>query len=234
MQNTGIDVILLAAGKGTRAGLGYPKQFARLGGKPILVHTLEIFHNMPEVDRILLTCSEESMKDAMWCLKSYDLTRKTQIIEGGATRQQSVYNALQKVKAEKIIVHEAVRPFITQEFTRLLLKEAEGEPGAVPVTPVPYTVGLLAGRGYTGCADRQITVNVQLPQVFDAAPLKEAHEKFKDEIFYEDAIMVVNLLKKPLKTVPGLDQNIKITTPLDLLYAEVLYREGYCGSNRGE
>lgn len=228
-----MDCILLAAGQGVRARLGYPKQLARLDGKPIFIHTLQALSIMTEIKKLLLAVPPGREDDFTSLNEQYGIT-KVQIISGGLTRQASVANCLPYVTSEKVMIHEAVRPFLTREFLRDLLEA--GLKSRYPVIPccgVPFTV-LLNSNVYPV---RSEVYNVQLPQIFPAALLKQAHYQAWDKgngNYPEDSSLVFAETGVYPCVIPGLEQNIKITTPLDLLYAEVLHREGYCGCDRWE
>jgi 2-C-methyl-D-erythritol 4-phosphate cytidylyltransferase len=121
-----IDVIYLAAGQGKRAGLGYPKQFARLGGKPIMIHGLEVLQKIPEVSQIIVVrpmITVESLQD--WRVEEVVLEygiNKAVFVEGGRTRQESVRRGLEMVATDYVLIAEAVRPFITEDFVKRIIQ----------------------------------------------------------------------------------------------------------------
>jgi len=216
-----IDVIYLAAGQGKRAKLGYPKQFARLGGKPIMIHALEILQNMGEMGRIIIPCAD--VYETRRYMNSYGIITAA-LIPGGKTRQESVYTALQYVNTEYVLVHEAVRPFITEEFVRMVIN-IDGD----SVTPRRQSMATVIDNDGK-CYNRDCLGEVQMPQKYRTSVLRAAHRKALDEKRYDstdDAAIVYNL-KGSVMVVEGLENNIKITTPLDLTIAEAIYNACYC------
>lgn len=222
-----IDLILLSAGLGSRMGLGYPKQFARLRGKPLLIHTLEIFRASSRIDKIILSVRWEFLSKYRELFEIYGI-KNLVLVEGGDTRQESVKFCLEEVTAPRVMIHEAARPFITEQFIDSLLQiEADV---VVPVLPISFAVCEIGTRRKI---DKSNLRNIQLPQVFDTRKLKLAHSRVQ-EVFDEDSVLVYR--DDPLNSiifVDGLEENIKITTPLDLKIAEVLYNERYDIDNRG-
>jgi 2-C-methyl-D-erythritol 4-phosphate cytidylyltransferase len=219
MRGTKINCILLGAGKAKRMGKEIPKQFLRLGGKPILVHVLETLEKTSLFDRIILTILPEAESEYEKLIKTY-VIKNVVIIKGGASRQESTYNALKLVKTERVLIHEAARPFVKKEL--LLELMAYQDEAIVPVIPVDFTVS--KGEDYmTGILDRNQLRNIQLPQLFDTKILKEAHEKAIVDGFRatEDSMLVYRLGKR-VRFINGSSENIKITNPLDLMIAEKL------------
>jgi 2-C-methyl-D-erythritol 4-phosphate cytidylyltransferase len=222
-----IDVIYLAAGQGKRAGLGYPKQYARLGGKPIMVHGLEVLQQMPEIGRIIIVCQYDELnpKYVGDILPYVSPKKEPLLIQGGDTRQQSVANALKHVTTEHVLITEAVRPFITAELIRTVIN-TDGD----FVTPwiSPLSTALTRDGEYI---DRDSVGQVQMPQKYKTKLLRHAHQLTYLENTTDDAALVIQATElKPL-LVPGIEENIKITTPLDLVIAEAIYQGRL---NRGE
>jgi 2-C-methyl-D-erythritol 4-phosphate cytidylyltransferase len=217
-----LNVILLAAGKGKRMGQDTPKQFSRLAGKPLLVHSAEVFQGINYVDKIITTFLREKKEDYLKLVDLYGLS-KVQLVEGGERRQESVYNALREVDSERVIIHEAVRPFINKEFVDWLISFKEV--AVVPTVQAKPTI--LEGELYLErILDRGKLKEIQLPQVFNTDILRKAHEKALEDgfLFTEDSALVHRLGYK-VRFVKGLEENIKITTPIDMILAEVFDRE---------
>lgn len=214
-----IDVIYLAGGSGVRADLGYPKQFARLGGKPILIFGIETLGRNKEIDKIIIPGNDiEQIEDMLEC---YCFDKTTIIIEKGETRQKSVYNALKYIETEYVLIMEAVRPFISDKLLTKVIK-VSGDI-VVPRSIMYSTVVIDNGK----IIDREICGEVQMPQKYKTSFLIDNHEKaIEDKLFlFSDdlaLIMYYNNLCIP-KIIKGEQQNIKITTPLDLKIAEGIY-----------
>ncbi len=219
-----IDVIYLAAGRGTRAKLGYPKQFARLGGKPIMVHGLEVLQRMVEIGNIILTYPKgEGPEETKAVIHPYIEREGLIFVEGGSTRQKSVANALEWVETPEMLIMEAVRPFVTIDLIRRVIKE-EGD----VVTPWrTATSSVVTGNGIF--LNRDNVGEVQMPQKFNTGKLREAHliAQAGASHFQDDASLVWKTLSISPQLVEGLEANMKITTPLDLIIAEAMYDARY-------
>lgn len=222
-------MIILAGGVGKRMGQPIPKQFIILAGKPIIVHVLEKVERLSAVERVVITCPAEFVEKTRALLDHRNLSGRFSCIEGGDTRQESVRKGLLDLaECDSIIIHEAVRPFVsTEEFQALVDSE---HPNAIYGTRIPFTV--LAGHEYVeGTFERSELVNVQLPQKFDAAVLRRAHELAREEgrDFTEDASMVFHYETGQVRILEGSEKNIKITDPTDLTIGEAIYNEYILG-----
>lgn len=216
-------VIIVAGGKGLRMGSDIPKQFLPIGGKPVLMRTLERFREYAADLQIILVLPEA--QQAYWqelCAK-YDFKVKYQLANGGQTRFHSVQNGLALVPddAEGVVgVHDGVRPFPSIEVIKNCYETARTAKAVIPVIPVVETVRHLEG-------DSSVTVPrgdyrlVQTPQTFDIQLLKAANRQPYNDGFTDDA-SVVESYGHAITLVEGNRENIKITTPYDLKIAEVL------------
>lgn len=216
-----MDCIYLAAGLGNRLKQKTPKQFSTLMGKPVLIHALEILEQTDMIDAIYVTCHHDFMDNYQRAIENYNIS-KCQLIGGGNSRQDSVKKALQFVNTEKVLIHEAARPFITSDFV-ISLTEYD-EKAIVPTIPISFTVA--QGEDYMeGVLNRNVLHNIQLPQLFHTEVLINAHEKAVSDNFQatEDSMLVFRLGEK-VRFVPGIENNIKVTTPLDLIVAENLFK----------
>lgn len=220
-----MDCIILSAGVGQRAKLNYPKQLFRLNGKPILIHILELFKQIDKIDNIIITVPQD-VDYYTDLIKSYGIDGFTCII-GGGSRQESVYKALQHCTSRRIIIHESARPFINKQHITDLLNSKGNV--VVPYTTPTSTVYYDKKR----FINRDATYLVQLPQIFNLDKLKRAHElaKENDRYYTDDSSLVYGELNIQPVLIKGLEENIKITTPIDIQISEVLYNE-YCNSNR--
>ena len=220
-----IDVIYLAAGQGKRAKLGYPKQFARLGGKPIMIHGLEVLQKIPEVSQIIVVrpmITEENPQD--WRVEKVVLEygiRKAVFVEGGKTRQESVRRGLEMVTTDYVLIAEAVRPFITEDFVKRIIDM----PGNC-VTPWLSSIStVLSVSGEP--MDREKIGEVQMPQKYSTSILKTAHQKARGKAYTDDMALVIKESKARPILMKGLEQNIKITTPLDIVIAGAIYNANH-------
>ena len=207
-------VLIVAGGRGLRMGSDLPKQFIPMEGKPVLMHTLEAFHRWDASAGLILV-----------------LPVPHRIANGGETRFHSVRNGLNFLsdeignaagRDEKILVavHDGVRPFAAPEVVEQCFAEAEVSGAAIPVVPVVDSLREFSGES-SRPVDRSRYQAVQTPQVFDYDLLLKAYEQPYSEFFTDDA-SVVEAFGHTVKTVPGNRENIKITTPFDLLVAKAL------------
>lgn len=216
--------VLLSGGIGKRMQVNIPKQFLLLGGKPILVHVLEKIDQIDEIKEIIIPSPKEFIDKTEEIIFNYGFTTPIHCIEGGETRQESVFHALKFAKYENVIIHEAVRPFVTsEEFLNLIYNDTES---AIYGLDIPFTV-LEGSEFIENNLVRDKLINIQLPQKFNKNKLLYAHECARDENmdFTEDASLFFHYFKSEIKVLKGSDYNIKITKPVDRKIAEILYKE---------
>ncbi|MFN2417324.1 MAG: 2-C-methyl-D-erythritol 4-phosphate cytidylyltransferase [Candidatus Limnocylindria bacterium] len=218
-------MVVLAGGLGKRIGRPVPKQFLLLGGTPLLVHVLNKARALPDINSIVITCPKSHIDETRQLLANHQFQERFTCIEGGATRQESVYRGLQALHdCESIIIHEAVRPLVRRDEYQALIDATDRN--AMYGIPIPFTV--LKGQDYVEeLLERRELVNVQLPQKFEAGALREAHEAARRDnaIFTEDASLVFKYTDVPVRILPGSERNLKITVPIDLVVAEAIYAD---------
>ena len=216
-------IIIVAGGKGLRMGSDIPKQFLPIGGKPVLMRTLERFRQYSPTLQIILVLPKAQQDYWQKLCKEYAFDIDYQLADGGETRFHSVQNGLAKIpdNAQGVVgVHDGVRPFPSIDVIRNCYETAREKKAVIPVIPVVETVRHLKG-------DTSVTVPrndyrlVQTPQTFDIQLLKEANRQPYNEGFTDDA-SVVEAFGFDITLVEGNRENIKITTPYDLKIAEVL------------
>ena len=224
-----IDVIYLSGGIGKRAKLGYPKQYSRIQGEPILVYGLEILNKINEIGNIIIPCHADYVEKIKEYAAAYCITKKIIPIPAGETRQQSVYFGLNwhgcEFKLSKyVLIAESVRPFITVDFVKKIINT----PGDFVVPRSQPVSTVICDWGKT--VDRDKCGEVQMPQKYLTEMLFKCHEyAIKRNALYTDdsELVICNSYScgydiKP-KVIEGLEENIKITTPLDLKIAECIY-----------
>ena len=216
-------VIIVAGGKGLRMGSDIPKQFLPIGGKPVLMRTLERFREYSKELNIILVLPEAQQDYWQELCKKYNFEVEYQLANGGPTRFHSVQNGLALVPddAEGVVgVHDGVRPFPGVEVIRKCYEAARTAKAVIPVIPVVETVRHLEG-------EESVTVPrgdyrlVQTPQTFDIQLLKAANRQPYNDGFTDDA-SVVESYGHAITLVEGNRENIKITTPYDIVVAEAL------------
>ncbi|MEK6375795.1 MAG: 2-C-methyl-D-erythritol 4-phosphate cytidylyltransferase [Acidobacteriota bacterium] len=208
-----VAIIIPAAGSGSRFGGDIPKQFRMLGGKPILQRVVERFLVHERVGRIVVAVTDILLAE----VKQTDRVR---FVAGGATRQQSVSNALAAVGDEELVaVHDAVRPFFTYETFDALLDAAAEHGAAFPGLPVTDTIHLVRDETIVQTPERQLLFAAQTPQCFRTAILRDVLARAASDDATDEAGLAARL-GYAVRVVPGDAVNFKITRPEDLELAE--------------
>jgi 2-C-methyl-D-erythritol 4-phosphate cytidylyltransferase len=213
-----IAVLVPAGGLGTRLGRRTPKQFLRLGAGTILAHTLRPFLRHPAVSAIIVAAPGEHLARTRRLVGRLG-SRRVEVVAGGATRQESVGNALRAAPADAgvILVHDAVRPFVDRRLIDAVAAAAAAHGAAICALPIAETVKRVRGGVVESTLDRSELWAVQTPQGFRGTLLREAHDKARrDGIVGTDDAMLVERLGHRVHVVPGLADNVKITTAQDL------------------
>ena len=218
-------VIIVAGGKGLRMGGDIPKQFLPIGGKPVLMRTIDRFREYDKEIRIILVLPKAQQD--YWnelCQKYPSFNSEgIQIADGGQTRFHSVQNGLNLMPddAQGVVgVHDGVRPFVSVKTIRRCYETARKVKAVLPVTEVVETLRYTPENRNVFRGDYRL---VQTPQVFDIQLLKEANKQEYKESFTDDASVVEGIGQK-VTMVEGNRENIKITTPFDIKIAEALLK----------
>lgn len=231
-----VSVILPAAGLGTRMGRRRSadlatsrKQFMLLDGSPILLHTIRKFLRCPSVTEIVVALRKEDMAWVQQMLDREPPSKPVRLVEGGASRQESVENALSHLSPETdlVAVHDAVRPFIDPAIIERVIEEA-AQTGAAIVGIVPVdTVKQVRQNKVRATIPRDRLVLAQTPQVFRYDLLVEAFRKAREDGFTgtDESSLVERLEQVEVSVVPGSDRNIKITKPSDMELARLFLAE---------
>ncbi|ANE46759.1 2-C-methyl-D-erythritol 4-phosphate cytidylyltransferase [Paenibacillus swuensis] len=219
-----LGVVVVAAGKGLRMGTKESKQYLRLNGKPILVHTLEVFNRMQDVDEVVLVVGADDVERCETYVRDFGLTKVKHVIAGGSERQHSVYQGLAALNTDWVLVHDGVRPLIREEDALRCLQGARQSGAAVLAVPVKDTIKIVNEVGViTTTPDRKSLWAIQTPQAFRRLALMAAHEDAAGEGFLgTDDAMLAERAGTEVHVVEGDYTNIKITTPEDLDWAEYL------------
>lgn len=214
-----VCALVPAGGSGTRLGKRTPKQFLRVHGGSILAVTVRRLLLHPGVTAVVVAAPEAHVARARRLLGAGPRRAPITVVAGGATRQESVWRALQAApaRADIVIVHDAVRPFISRGLVEAVVAAAAADGAAICARPVTETVKRVREGFVEATVDRAGLWSVQTPQAFRAALLREAHDKARrDGIVGTDDAMLVERLGHRVRVVPGLPGNVKITTPDDL------------------
>jgi 2-C-methyl-D-erythritol 4-phosphate cytidylyltransferase len=231
-----VIVIIPAAGLGTRmsAGAAKPsdpprsKQFAELGGVPILIHTLRRFAASPQVSEFFVALRKAEIKEFQPRLKLEPFAEKVHLVEGGENRQQSVANALSQVQAaadDIVLVHDAVRPFVDDTVINSVISAARKYGAVIAGIPAVDTIKQVdrtaAGAIITSTIPRERIVLAQTPQGFKYSVIKKAFdEAAADNFTGTDEASLVERSGHEVAVVMGSAKNMKITTPGDMELAE--------------
>ena len=209
-------VIIVAGGRGLRMGSELPKQFLLLGGKPVLMHTIDAFYRYDADIQVVLVLPRDHQDYWKSLCSSYHFEIPHRIVDGGETRFHSVRNGLQLIGDTGLVgVHDGVRPFVSKEVIERCYLEAEQKQAVIPVVEVVETVRHLQGDESSTVPRNEYRL-VQTPQVFSVPLLKKAYLQPYSPSFTDDASVVESFGEKVFLT-EGNRENIKITTPFDLI-----------------
>ena len=221
-----VVAIIPAAGEGQRMGGTVAKQFLSLQGIPVLAHTLGVFDMSPDVDGVVLVVAprqRQALKDSV--LGPYPCRKLLGVVDGGSERQDSVASGLDAVPgdSELVVVHDGVRPLVSVDLLGAVLKAANEHGAALAAIPAGDTVKRARGEVVVETLERETIWLAQTPQAFQASLLRSAYEKaFRDKIMVTDDAALVESLGVSVHLVPGSPENIKVTTPTDLVVAEAI------------
>ena len=219
--------VIVAAGSSQR--MGSDKIFAALGGWPVLVRSVRAFEASELVDEIIIVTREEKLQMVAELVKKYGLNKVSKVILGGKTRVESCLAGVSEAdhRAELIAIHDGARPLVTQRIIRDTVRAAEEFYAAVPVVRSTDTLKLLDEKGIVaGTVDRETIYRVQTPQVFRADLIKGAlTEAMKRGLPVTDDCSAMELMGVKTHTVEGDEDNIKLTTPRDMVVAEAILKD---------
>lgn len=221
------QVIIPAAGQGKRMGAGKNKLLLQLEGIPLLIYTLKVFENDNSCTGVILAVNEQEEKEVNKLLRKYNIKKVIRLVTGGQERQYSVYHGVQALDGNGIVlVHDAARPFIDQKRIQSLVEEAEQHGAAVLAVPVKDTIKKVIDNKVIETVERSSLWSIQTPQAFRMSLLKEAHERAIEEDFLgTDDASLVERIGHAVMIVEGNYDNIKLTTPEDLFFAETLIKK---------
>lgn len=218
--------IVLAAGQGKRMNSSVQKQFLMLKGKPLLYYSLECFQKSKEIEDIILVTGKECID---FCkqeiIELYGFTKVSKVVVGGKERYDSVYAGLCACEdSDYVFIHDGARPFVTEEIISRVKDAVLEFQACIVGMPSKDTIKIAdADQMVKETPNRSTVWNIQTPQAFSYALIKEAHEIARTqnmETITDDAMVVETYKNAPVRLVEGAYENIKITTPEDILIAE--------------
>jgi 2-C-methyl-D-erythritol 4-phosphate cytidylyltransferase len=234
-----VVALVPAAGRGLRMGGSVPKQFLSLGGEPLIIQSLRMLQAAPVVDRIILAVPSAEVE---YCeheiVSRHGFTKVTQVVVGGAERQDSVRCALAQVPSdtEIVLIHDAVRPFVTLRMIAEVVAAARKEGAAIIALPMRDTVKQVRTDGLIErTVDRTPLWLAQTPQAFRRDWIETAHRKAQAEgVRATDDAFLVEWLGHSVAVVEGSGENIKVTRPEDLVIGEAILASRMKGSGTRE
>ncbi len=229
-NNYYVSVIIAAAGMSNRMGSKINKQFIAIDNKPILTHTLEKFEESKYIDEIILVSKEEEVE---YCrkeiVKRYGFKKVTNIVRGGKERQDSIYNGLLALNenTDIVLTHDGARPFVRKEHIEDGIKGVIEHGACVIGVPVKDTIKVINDKEVVHhTPKRSLLWAAQTPQCFWADLIKRGYEYAINEgIVATDDSSLVEKMGYDIKMIMGSYDNIKITTPEDLIIAESLSKD---------
>jgi 2-C-methyl-D-erythritol 4-phosphate cytidylyltransferase len=228
-----VSAIVAGAGKGVRLGSKTPKALSRLNARPLIIYSLQALQKHPLIKEIVVVVNPDFRKTAVSRIKKYRITKVTRVVNGGSRRQDSVYQGLEATdaRADLVLIHDACRPFVDKKMISGTIKEAKTSGAAIAAVPVKATIksvvripsSVVRKFVVEKTLSREGLWEIQTPQVFKKELILKAYKKFGKHDVTDDAMLVEKLGRK-VGVVFGSYDNIKITTPEDLIFAKAILK----------
>jgi 2-C-methyl-D-erythritol 4-phosphate cytidylyltransferase len=227
--------IILASGLGKRMGAGKNKTLLKLGGRPIIFYALNVFDKSGQINEIILTVGAGEEKVFKKIIEKYNFKKRIRVIVGGKERQDSGYNAINFIDSEKgkkknnliVLFHNGANPFVKREEIKSVIEATKKYGAAVVAHRTKDTIRQVDGRGISmGVIDRSGLWNMQTPQAIKFSLAKKAFQKAREDNFLgTDDVSLVERLGKKAKVIEASEYNFKITTPLDMELAKMVFKK---------
>lgn len=218
-----VTAIILVAGNSTRFGQNRNKNFEIIDGKEVLLYSLEKFNENSLVKDIIIVCKKDEEEKVREISSKITLKKELKLIEGGISRQESVYNAITNTSSNIVIIHDGARPMIKDRFITECIEEMDNFKGNAIAVKSKDTIKITDDRGVVKETTlRKNTWVVQTPQCFDRELLLQMHEKFMGDETVTDDCMLMERSGNEVKLIEGEYSNIKVTT-----YDDVNLVKGY-------
>lgn len=220
-------LIIPAAGSGTRFGRSYPKQFYKIKGKEILAYTLENFVNISDIEKVVISTHKNYFERIKGIVNQIRLKKEVELVEGGQLRQDSVYNAfcqLEAVPDDRVIIHDAVRPFVPSDLLQRLMQVSRHYDCVVPGVPVSDTLKKINRHSFVEkTLPRDFIRAIQTPQIFSYGILSKSFRYLRKRPFVAtDEANIVEKIGGKVMVIEGCLQNIKITTKQDIYFVRLI------------
>lgn len=225
-SNTGIPVIIVAAGRSTRMN-GINKQFMHILNVPVIARTLMAFERSTDISKIIVVTSSDSISQIQLICEKYMINKLTDIVCGGKTRHESVMNGIGRLDNSdaKVLIHDGARPFINTNTISKVVEALNSFDAALCVCKINDTVKKISDNGIVvSTIDRSMLYGAQTPQGVDVSKYKSACESVVDVDSFTDDASVMEAAGYSVKAIIGSSRNIKITTPDDIAIAEALVK----------
>lgn len=221
-----ITAVIVAGGKGTRMGAERNKVFLTIGGREVIHFTLSAFEWNKNIDEIVVVTGADDIDACSETVRGSGFKKVVCITEGGETRRQSVYNGLKQSTGDIVLIHDGARALVTDKEINAALEDCIHFGAAAVGVKCKDTLKTADEKGYiTGTPDRESTYLIQTPQAFYTADILAMHERAAKEDFNAtDDCMIAEHYGKRVKISEGSYDNIKLTTPIDMIMAEEILR----------
>lgn len=230
MNKLKFGVIIVAGGSGTRMGADYPKQFLKLRGKEILLHALDAVELSGVADEIVIVCHKDYLDFCRTLIGGRRLDECTEVVAGGETRQESVFNGLKALKdCDYVLIHDAVRCCVAPGDIKKISKHVSEDGSCALGVKVKDTLKIADAEGYIcSTPDRDYLWQIQTPQAFSYDIILRAHQKaIENNLSATDDCALAEAFGEKIRIIEGSYENIKITTPSDMDIAELFLKKRY-------
>ncbi|MDD3030867.1 MAG: 2-C-methyl-D-erythritol 4-phosphate cytidylyltransferase [Atribacterota bacterium] len=223
--------IIAAAGNGERLDSCDSKMLVNIAGKPLLVHTLNVFEKSEKIDEIVLVVHKKDLKKIeKEVIEKNKYQKLSKIVLGGFTRQESVFKGLQAIKENngRVCIHDGARPLIEEWMIERTIEEVDTHEGAIMAVPVIETIKkvIIGEMLVKETVNREEYWIVQTPQAFNIKYAKNIYKRaIEEELSVTDDASIAEHYDGKVKIIPGSRENIKITTSIDILLAEILIKK---------
>lgn len=225
--------VVLAGGSGSRMKSKVKKQYLLLQERPVLYYSLSVFQKSEYIDEIILVCGKgETEQCRADIVEKYGFTKVSKVVEGGKERYHSVYEGLKAIEeCDYVMIHDGARPFVDAGMLGRIMQDLEKVDACVAAVPVKDTIKLSDADGFVAnTPPRELLWTVQTPQSFRYDLIREAYDQLAQQEpagvkITDDAMVAEYFAHVPVKLTEGSYENIKITTPEDLLLAEMILQK---------